>query len=100
ALDVLLYAPVGLAVTAAEELPKLIEKGRERVSGQVALARAMGEFAAKQGQEQAEKLFKDASERATQTFSNLGGAASTRPAPSGDRPPRSASTAPESPVSG
>ncbi|HZQ28633.1 MAG TPA: hypothetical protein VFA94_13120 [Acidimicrobiales bacterium] len=56
ALDLFVYAPLGLAVTAQEELPKLIEKGRERVSGQVTMARTIGEFAVGQGKREAEKL--------------------------------------------
>src|SRR4051794_1996341 len=65
ALDLFVYAPVGMALTAAEELPKLIEKGRTRVTGQVTMARMMGQFAVQQGQRQAEKLVRDASERLT-----------------------------------
>src|SRR3954453_6482187 len=64
ALDLFFYAPVGLAITAAEELPKLIEKGRERVTGQLTMARMMGEFAVNEGQKRAEKFVKTASERA------------------------------------
>lgn len=75
-LDLLVYAPVGIAVTATEELPKLIEKGRTRITGQVAMARMMGQFAVAQGQQQAEKLVKDASER----LNDLGIVPGTRPA--------------------
>jgi hypothetical protein len=56
ALDLLVYAPLGLAITAQEELPKLIEKGRERVSGQVTMAKMVGQFAVGQGKHEAEKL--------------------------------------------
>ena len=49
ALDLLFYAPVGLALTAREELPRLIEKGRQRVEGQVTMARMVGQFAVSQG---------------------------------------------------
>src|SRR4051812_17503380 len=79
-LDLLVYAPVGMAVTASEELPKLIEKGRTRITGQVAMARMMGQFAVTQGQQQAEKLVKDATER----LNDLGivpGARPTSPPP-------------------
>jgi hypothetical protein len=58
ALDVVFYAPVGLVVTAGEELPRLIEKGRAQVSGQVALARLVGRFAVAQGQREASKALK------------------------------------------
>lgn len=79
-LDLFVYAPVGMALTAGEELPKLIEKGRSRITGQVTMARMMGQFAVQQGQQQAEKLVKDATER----LSDLGvvpGARPTSPPP-------------------
>jgi len=50
ALDLLLYAPVGLALTVGEEVPKLAEKGRKRLAGQVAVARVVGKLAVGQGQ--------------------------------------------------
>src|SRR5690348_12438473 len=39
ALDLLIYAPVGFALTAAEEIPKLAAKGRAQLGGQVAMAK-------------------------------------------------------------
>ena len=38
ALDLFLYAPIGMALTAAEELPEMIRRGREAVEGQVGTA--------------------------------------------------------------
>ena len=63
ALELFVYAPVGLALTAAEELPKLIEKGRQRVTGQITMARMMGQFAVAEGQKRGEALIKQATER-------------------------------------
>jgi hypothetical protein len=60
ALDLVLYAPVGLALTAREELPRMIEKGRQRISGQVMLARMLGQFAVTQGQQEATKMARQA----------------------------------------
>jgi hypothetical protein len=54
ALDLLLYVPVGLAITAAEELPKLAAKGRDRVHSQMTMARVVGQFAFAQGRKQLE----------------------------------------------
>ena len=54
-LDVLVYAPLGLALEAKDLLPKLAERGR----GQVALTRLAGTVAARQGQNEAEKLVGD-----------------------------------------
>jgi hypothetical protein len=55
ALDLFVYAPVGLALTAAEEIPKLAAKGRARVSGQVGMARVVGQFAVAQGRREINK---------------------------------------------
>jgi hypothetical protein len=62
ALDLVLYVPVGLAMTAREELPRLAEKGRERVTKQVTMARMIGQFAVTQGQREASKVVKQATD--------------------------------------
>jgi hypothetical protein len=56
ALEVFVYTPVGIAVTAAEELPKLADKGRRRVEGQVGTARFLGQFAVSRGQKLAARV--------------------------------------------
>jgi hypothetical protein len=43
-LDVCIFAPVGLAVTAVEDLPGLVAKGRRRVELELANARIVGKF--------------------------------------------------------
>ncbi|MGH9102351.1 MAG: hypothetical protein ACRDYD_05125 [Acidimicrobiales bacterium] len=48
ALELLLYAPVGLALTVAQDLPALAEKGRRRLGGQVQTARVVGHVALSQ----------------------------------------------------
>jgi hypothetical protein len=48
-LDCLVYAPVGAAIVALEEVPRLAELGRERVEKQLALARLLGKFAVGEG---------------------------------------------------
>ena len=55
ALDVFVYAPLGLVVSAREMVPTLAEKGREAVTN----ARAMGEFALGMGQEEATKVVRN-----------------------------------------
>jgi hypothetical protein len=62
ALDLVVYTPVGLAITARELLPRLAEKGRERVTSQVALARTIGQLAVAQGQREATKVVNQATE--------------------------------------
>jgi hypothetical protein len=75
-LDVLVYAPLGLLLEARDLLPKLAEKGRQRMGGQVTVARMVGELAVRQGQRRAEKVL----ERLRQQ--NSAGAGS-RPSPAG-----------------
>lgn len=55
ALDLFVYAPIGLALEAREIIPKLAQRGR----GQVALARVASRFAASKGQRQARRLVDD-----------------------------------------
>jgi len=55
-LDLLVYAPLGLLLEARDLVPKLAEKGRRRMGGQVTVARMIGEMAVRQGQRRAEKV--------------------------------------------
>lgn len=55
-LDLLVYAPLGLLLEARDLLPRLAEKGRQRMGGQVTVARMIGEMAVRQGQRRAEKV--------------------------------------------
>jgi hypothetical protein len=48
-LDVCVFAPVGAAVTLAEELPEFVEKGRRRVELQLGNARVVGRFVVHKG---------------------------------------------------
>jgi hypothetical protein len=48
-LDCLVYAPLGAAIVAVEEVPRLAEVGRERVEKQLAVARLVGKFAVGEG---------------------------------------------------
>jgi hypothetical protein len=57
-IDLLVYAPLGLAMSASEELPKWVERGRQRVAGQVPAARAVGTVAVSEGQRRLERLAK------------------------------------------
>ncbi len=58
ALDLLVYAPLGLAVTARTQLPDMVAKGRAQIEGQVTVARFIGQFAVKQGKVEFEKRLK------------------------------------------
>jgi hypothetical protein len=52
ALDLFVFAPVGVALTMAEDLPALIDKGRRRFDTDVRNARVVGQFFVVQGQRQ------------------------------------------------
>jgi hypothetical protein len=67
-VELALYAPLGLALTARDHLPDLIARGRQQVTSQVMLARMMGQFAVKEG----EKDLRKRVEGLTETLSNLG----------------------------
>lgn len=51
ALDLFVYAPLGLALEAPSLLPKLVERGR----AQVGMAKMIGQFAVQQGEKEAGK---------------------------------------------
>jgi hypothetical protein len=104
ALDLFVYAPLGAALSLRELLPQLAQRGREQVNNQLTMARAVGEFAVKAGQQEAGKLVRRAFEQGTETLA--GGRPAPRPtAPS--RPPiqegavtpprRTAATGPDAP---
>jgi hypothetical protein len=85
ALDLFVYVPVGLALSARDLVPELARKGRERVTGQVTSARIVGRFAVQQGQAQAGKAFQRARQDAEERLASevaATPAAAPSPAPS------------------
>ncbi len=57
-LDLVVFVPAGLAITVVEELPRLAEKGRHRIEGQVNTARVIGQFAVQIGRSELSKRFR------------------------------------------
>jgi hypothetical protein len=57
-LDLVVFAPLGLALTARNQLPEMVAKGRAQVENQVTMARIIGQFAVQQGKVQVEKRLK------------------------------------------
>lgn len=55
ALDLFVYAPLGFALSVRDQLPELADKGRARVSGDLAMAKMMGQFAVAEGEKEARK---------------------------------------------
>jgi len=92
ALDLFVYVPVGLALSVRDLVPKLVERGRKQVSSQATMARMIGEFAFRQGQQEAGKALDQARKQAE---GMLAGLRPPRPA----RPPlRAASPAASDPT--
>jgi hypothetical protein len=75
ALDVFVYAPIGLLFEGASLLPQLVEKGKS----QVTMARMIGQFAVTQGRGEGEKLAGKLQEQAVELLGRFGG--STAPPP-------------------
>lgn len=63
ALDLLVFAPLGLLSLAREQLPSLVKRGRQQIEGQMTMAKMMGQFAVQQGRHEAEKAVNDLVER-------------------------------------
>lgn len=78
-LDLLVYAPVGLALALRDELPRLVEKGRSQADSQVALARMLGQMAAGKGQQEIGRMLNEVWSRVSGASGDAGGA--------GDEPP-------------
>ena len=91
ALELLLFAPLGFALSARELMPQLVERGRQQVTGQVTMARMIGQFAVQQGTAEAEKAFERARSQAQTALEQLGVLDQGRPAPAAaERPARPA----------
>lgn len=82
-LDLLVYAPLGLLMEAREVVPRLAEKGRQRMGGQVTVARMIGELAVRQGQRKAETVV----ERLREQRGGDGSRRAEPPPPAGPPPP-------------
>ncbi|MFN0089104.1 MAG: hypothetical protein ACKVWR_02380 [Acidimicrobiales bacterium] len=67
-LDLLVYAPLGLVLEGRRYLPELAERGRT----QVALARMVGQFAVRKGQEKAGQLGLDLPRALNEVLAGLG----------------------------
>jgi hypothetical protein len=55
-LDLVVFGPAGLALTATEEFPKLVDKGRHHLEGQIRTARLVGQVAVQLGRRQLDQL--------------------------------------------
>jgi hypothetical protein len=68
AMDLFVYAPLGLLFNAEEVIPQLVEKGRQQVSA----ARIFGRFAVQQGGAEASKALGKVQKQAAAAAEQLG----------------------------
>jgi hypothetical protein len=88
ALDLFVFAPVGVALTVLEDLPGLVAKGRRRVETDLRNARVIGEFVVNRGQ-------KEVAHRMTKPMHGRpDGQGPTATTPASSTAPTTASTAP------
>jgi hypothetical protein len=87
ALDLLVFAPVGVALTVVEDLPALIVKGRQRFENDVRNARVVGQFVVTHGQ-------RDVVGRVNRLFHGEPASSVTSPAPVPPPAPAPATPAP------
>jgi hypothetical protein len=92
ALDFFVFAPVGVALTVAEDLPGLVAKGRQRFETDVRNARVIGQFVVTYGQREVMarvgKLFHGAD-------ATTGDATTPGDAPGSEPPPAAPAAAPK-----
>jgi len=72
ALDLFVYAPLGFALEARSLFPKLIDRGRQQVNGQVSMAKVVGQFAVRQGQVEGKKHYSKVSDQAQDALAGFG----------------------------
>jgi len=96
-LDLIVFGPAGLALTAAEEFPKLVDKGRHHLEGQVRTARLVGQVAVQMGRRQLGQM---ASERMSKPPPPVRPPTTREPDVAPDHSPPSAPSAPSGTGSG
>ena len=68
-LEYAVYAPLGLALSARDLLPELVERGRRQMAAQLPMARTIGEIAVRQGSKQARETLVRLRQQADETVS-------------------------------
>lgn len=81
ALDLTVFAPLGIALAAREALPAWTEKARERFGQQVMVARMVGEHAARHGHKVAARAIRQSTDTLVGLGIIPGPAPRTAPAP-------------------
>jgi hypothetical protein len=75
-VELFVFAPLGLALTARDSLPDLIARGKQQWRSQSAMAKVMGEYAVGEAEKRARKRL----DEVTETLTGLGVFPTERPA--------------------
>ena len=70
-LDIVVYAPLGLVLSARDLIPALAERGRRQLGPQTTAARMVGQLAVSQGQRGVEDLVRRGRRQAEQLLTDL-----------------------------
>ncbi len=71
-VDLAVYAPIGLALTALESLPRWVERGRRQMGARLDAARVVGRLAVDQGSRQSGDIMRRVAEQADNVMAGLG----------------------------
>ena len=93
-LDVLVYAPLGFALSAGTLLPELAAKGRARAAEQVRLARMIGQFAVPIVRRKGEEIVRDGVAKAARSTRPTPAKAARRARPTPAKPAPASNAAP------
>ncbi|MDQ6910893.1 MAG: hypothetical protein M3Z84_08965 [Actinomycetota bacterium] len=85
-LDLAIFAPLGLALSARERLPELAERGRHEIESRVPAARVVGQMALDQGTREVKKRVDDLPRRLKEVLTGLGVLAEEVPRDDDSRP--------------
>ena len=94
-LDLVFFAPLGVAATIRDELPKLVERGQQEAN----LAKMLGQFAVAMGRTEAEKLANRLVDRSPKPTPKPAPTPNPASAPTASPPSPPAAPAPAPPVS-
>ena len=100
ALDLFVYAPLGLFLAARDNLPELVERGRRQFTSQVDLARMMGKYAVAEAEKDARKRAKDVAQTVNAFTGSRGESPDRAPVSGTAQAPTSARARPSTAASG
>lgn len=96
-LDIFVFGPAGVLLTAVEDLPEFAAEGRRRLTAHIRNARTVGEFVVKRGQRELERRMAEGDEaapRGGRRAPEVRTETPSRPAPEAEEPAPGASVAP------